>query len=132
MKKLLLITLALLFTGTMQLFSANPIPSYDVKVTNKANFQEKNNNLFGSQPGKERRQMNIETSTASSTGNEAGKGTTVYVYQLDGGKVLGPFFVAYGDQLTVEINDFEWGAVIELDKTGTKAIASVWITPENY
>jgi len=130
MKKLLLITLVLLIAGSLQLFPANPIPSYDLKMTFRANFQENN---FG-QTGKEKRQMNIETSTSSHTPTNKpihGDDAIVYLYKVHGNKVLGPYEVAYGEVLTVPIDNSEWGVVIELTDPGTTALASVWTGSNN-
>jgi hypothetical protein len=124
MKKILLFTMILLLAGTTVLFAINPIPSYGTKVTFRANFQEKNN---GTSPGeKERRQMNIQTSTASS-GKSQGSVAVVYVYRLQGHKAKGPFYVHPGELLTVEINNKKWGVAMELLDPGAQMLANVWI-----
>jgi len=131
MKKSLLITFVLLIAGSLQLFPAKPIPSFDVKMTVRANFQEKH---IG-QTGKEKRQMNIETSTATpvwgTNENPPGGDAIVYLYKLNGSKVLGPFEISNDDVLTVPIDNSEWGVVIEMTKPGPSVLASVWTSEDS-
>ena len=135
MKKLLLITLVLLIAGPLQLFPANPIPSYDLKMTYRANFQEKHFGQTGNQTGKEKRQMNIETSASTPVGgsieNNSGDDAIVYLYKVNGNKVLGPYEVSYGEILTVPIDNSAWGVIIELSDPEATALASVWTGSDN-
>jgi hypothetical protein len=127
MKKLLLATLVFFFAETAQLFSANPIPSYNIKVNTSANFQEMSDDCQGNQATKERRLMNIQTSTSSPTNNMLSINSIVYVYKLNGNKILGPFVVGCGEILSVEIDNNKWGTYITLENPETTILASVWI-----
>ena len=126
MKKLILFPFLFIFAGIAQVFSANPIPSYNVKVNFRANFQEMkgpSTNLNA----KERRIMNIETSTSSPNAGKSASISTVYVYKMNGSKVLGPFYIGCGELLTVEIDNSRWGAVIEVQDPEEHITADVWI-----
>ena len=129
MKKLLLITLVLLIAGPLQLFPANPIPSYDLKMTYRANFQEKHFGQTGNQNGKEKRQMNIETSTSTATPPPStGMGRAVVVamlYKLDGSASMGPYYIGVGQSLSIGIDGSAWGVNIAAPDA---ALVSVWTT----
>jgi len=49
---------------------------------------------------------------------------TVWIYSLDGLDILGPYYLACGNTLEVEIDDREWGALVESDMDIN---VSVWI-----
>jgi len=123
MKKLRLIATIVLLTGTLKLFAAHPIPSYNVQVSNRANFQEttQNNSM-----AKEKRIMNIQTNTATLSPG-SGSIAVVYVYKLNGHKTLGPFYLKCGDQLSVGIDNSKWGVAMELQGPGNPVLTSVWI-----
>ena len=50
---------------------------------------------------------------------------TVWVYSLDHTTVLGPYTVLCGETLTVDIDDRDWGTLVESD---VPVVVSVWIT----
>lgn len=119
MKKLLLVFGLVCIFGLNQLFAANPIPSYHVLVTGKALFQEtgKPISTVGSIQTKEKRLMNIETSTSVPT---KGIGRTLIVamlYQLDGQASMGPYYIFAGQSLMVPISDKPWGVTLQTDGT---------------
>ena len=49
---------------------------------------------------------------------------TVWIYSIDGLDILGPYYVTCGNTLEVEIDDREWGALVESDMDIN---VSVWI-----
>ena len=128
MKKLLLIPFVFLFIGTTQSFCINPIPSYNVKVTARANFLETGIYLSGNQTNKEKRLMNIETSTASAPPSKSLSLTRsiVYVYKHDGNQILGPFYIEYGQLLSVPIDNSLWGVIIGEENPGNEMLVDVW------
>jgi hypothetical protein len=123
MKKLRLIATIVLLTGTLKLFAAHPIPSYNVQVTNRANFQEMTQN---NSQAKEKRIMNIQTNSVTMN-SASGSVSVVFVYKLNGHKRLGPYYLECGDQLSVEIDNSKWGVVMELQSPWDPVLASVWI-----
>ena len=128
MKKLFLISVLVCLAGLNQLFAANPIPSYNVLVSGKANFQETVKSKSAG-PSKEKRQMNIETSTSTATPPPStGMGRAVVVamlYQLDGTATMGPFYIPIGQSLSVGIDGSPWGVNIG---SADGVLVSVWTT----
>jgi|WetSurMetagenome_2_1015567.scaffolds.fasta_scaffold443118_1 hypothetical protein len=120
MKKLLIISVLVCFAG-LQLFAVNPIPSYNVLVLGRASFQEIRN-VAGNNVEKEKRLMNIQTSTAS-PGSGISKGLSIVsitVYRLDRRVTLGPFYIYCGQSLQVSIDTSAWGVDVV-----TQALARV-------
>jgi len=128
MKKLFLISVLVCLAGLNQLFAANPIPSYNVLVSGKANFQESVKSK-SSGPSKEKRQMNIETSTSTATPPPStGMGRAVVVamlYKLDGSASMGPYYIGVGQSLSIGIDGSAWGVNIAAPDA---ALVSVWTT----
>ena len=120
MKNMILaLTLVLTLCSFQQTLAQYPIPSYDVSVKGRANFQE-------SQTSRGRRNLNVKVQC----GGIALSGTcqaTVWVYSLDGQTVLGPYTVNGGETLTVPIDEREWGVYIQTEDIITVA---VWVTAE--
>jgi hypothetical protein len=123
MKKLLLISVLVCLAGLNQIFAANPIPSFNVLVTGRATFQESTKPIGRIIPGKERRMMNIQTSTASPTNGVANSIISATVYRLDGTLTLGPYYIVCGQSLVVGVDDKPWGVIV---LTGVPAKFSVW------
>jgi hypothetical protein len=48
----------------------------------------------------------------------------VWLYSLDGLDILGPYTVLCGETLTVEIDDREWGVLVQTDAA---VLVDVWI-----
>jgi hypothetical protein len=110
MKKLLLISVLVCLAAVNQVLATNPIPSYNVLVTGRANFQEKNTKPIGGLPiGKEKRQMNVESSTASPTAGFSNTVIVAVIYRLDGQVRKGPYYIISGQTLSVGIDDQAWG-----------------------
>jgi hypothetical protein len=127
MKKLFFISVLVCFAGINQLFSANPIPSYNVLVLGKASFQESTKPIIGNTVPDEKRQMNVQSSTASPTKGFAGFILRARAYRLDGSMVLGPFYFQVGQTLQISIDDRAWGVEISSDQPSRE---SVWIVGE--
>jgi hypothetical protein len=127
MKKLMLISVLVCFAGINQLFSANPIPSYNVLVTGRAIFQEGTKPISGNTVSDERRQMNVQTSTASPTNGFALLIVAVKVYRLDGAITMGPYYLQVGQSLGVRIDDKRWGVDVVSEQTSR---VSVWTSTD--
>ena len=128
MKKLFVSIIFLAAAVFNQSFAVKPIPSYNVKVNNTANFQEQTS---GSQlytpPTEGKRQMNVET-TCSRGVNNGFCSAMIWIYRLDYQKILGPYYVNGGETLTVNIDDNPWGVFV---MTNDQLIVSVWIDDGN-
>lgn len=116
MKKLLLLNLVVILTGFTSLMAQNPIPSYDFPVYRIANFQENAKMTLG------RRKMNVQVQCVSFAMENCF--ATVYIYRLDGRIKYGPYTVYGGETLSVDIDDNEWGVLVESDD---HVKVSIWI-----
>jgi hypothetical protein len=127
MKKLLLICVLVCLAALNQVFAANPIPSYNVLVVGAASFQESSRPMNANNLSKERRQMDVESSTASPTAGFAGTVIAAVVYRLDGRVTMGPYYMICGQTLVVGIDDKTWGVnVLAKDP----AYVSVWTSSD--
>jgi hypothetical protein len=97
-----------------------PIPSYNIQIYGAANFQE-NLKPFKISGAKEKRIQNVAVS--GSTGGKA----SVIIYSLDGRDVLGPYTVYVGETLSVEIDERDWGVLVESEDD---IQVTVWISEE--
>ena len=126
MKKIFLLTISILMVTAVfaKAQGANPIPSYNVPVENKAYFQE--NKLIPSNydPSKERRDMNVSNGGPGGNKNvPESSAVTVYIYRVDQSIVLGPFIVPAGETLTIQIDVYQWGVYTQ---TNNPTNVSVW------
>jgi hypothetical protein len=102
-----------------------PIPSYNIPVFGRALFQE---NVHPSNDNTEgRRRVHIEVSSQK-TPDTLTNPVTVWIYSLDHTTVLGPYSVNYGVTLTVDIDDREWGVMVESSQT---VVVSIWISQDD-
>ena len=129
MKRILVATLiCVLFClqGTVaQTIRPWQIPSLNIPVFGSALFQE---NLHPSNDNTEgRRKVYIEVSYQK-TPDTLTNSVTVWIYSIDHTTVLGPYSVNYGVTLTVDIDDREWGVMVESSVT---VIVSVWIAQDD-
>ena len=99
-----------------------PIPSYNVIICGTADFRE-DYQLSKYSPQKERREIHV---VAKPSGNTHRCEATVWIYSLDGKTTLGPYTIECGETLTVEIDDREWGALVQSED---EVCIDVWITP---
>jgi len=103
-----------------QHFPTYPIPSYNIPLDSLANFAEKS---FSDQsaPTDGKREMNVQIRPKVLTGTCS---ATVWVYSLDRTTILGPYDIVSGQVLSVEIDDREWGVLVESED---EVIVDVWI-----
>ena len=98
----------------------NPIPSYNVPVYHIANFQEKSAYAKSKGTSKEKRNLIIRTSSL----NGPSCNCIVMAYSLDGRDVIGPDTIGCNQQISFEIDERDWGVVVESDDHVT---VDVWI-----
>jgi hypothetical protein len=131
MKKIFLLTVSILMVTLAFAKAGNPIPSYNVPVSNKDYFMEGTSTLNGYAPCDEKRDMNVSNDTPGSNPILAGGFSTskgniaVFVYRLDMSITLGPFIIAPGQTLKVRIDGYPWGVSTETNAPG---FVSVWTT----
>ena len=127
MKKIFLLTISILMVTAVfaKAKGANPIPSYNVPVENKAYFQEDNSILGNYDPSKEKRDINVSNDGPGGNRNVPveSSAVTVYIYRLDQSIVLGPFIVPAGETLTIPIDVYQWGVSTQ---TNNPTTVSVW------
>ena len=123
MKKLLLISVLVCFAAINQLFAANPIPSYNVLVAGRAVFQESNKPIVRNTSTDAKRQMNIQTSTASPTEGFSHAIIVVTIYQLNGIITKGPYYLICGQSISATIDDTTWGVSVLSEEPSR---VSVW------
>ena len=116
----------LLMSLCLTVFSQNipvyPIPSYNITVESVARFiPTGTRNLTSLHQDREKRTQHI--TVRGSVGSYA----TVWVYSLDGLDTLGPYTVYAGETLDVEIDEREWGVLVQ---TTYEIQVDVWITGE--
>ena len=99
----------------------NPIPSYNILVDQMANFQEnvKANQIKKSNKGERTLKVVVKRKTDQDLCQ-----AIVKVYSLDEQDVLGPYNVVCEELLSVEIDEREWGVMVQSDDN---VYADVWI-----
>jgi hypothetical protein len=126
MKKATIVIIICILYGLQGVFAQTfrpwPIPSFNTPVIGKALFQENKHSYPDNTEGK--RRIHIKVLSQKSPYTIAGS-ATVWVYSLDQTTVLGPYTVTIGETLTVDIDDREWGVLVE---SGQEVVVSVWIT----
>jgi hypothetical protein len=123
MKKIILISVMLMFVSMNYLVASKPIPAYNVKIASIANFMERGGGSSGFTFTDGKRQMNVESSTTH-TGPLSGY-TYVYIYKLDYSVILGPYRLYPDDVLSVDIDEDKWGAIVQ---TNQDLSISIWIS----
>jgi hypothetical protein len=102
-------------------FPVYPIPSTNVVVDGYADFANPTS------PAPliilEKRQVHIHVLTVSL--NQPDCQATVWVYSLDGTTVLGPFTVLCGQTIDVDIDNRDWGVLVDSE---AKIEVDVWFT----
>ena len=115
MKKILLLIVILLIAGTIPLSAQNikphPIPSFNVQVIGLAVFQE-NNQVSQKEPSKGRRILHTVVTISKGRSSHI---ATVYFYSLDQQDILGPFLAYDGVEISEEIDEREWGVLVQSD-----------------
>lgn len=113
MKTILFLSILLFLIDVPDAKSQYPIPSYDIPVNYRANFQEVNNGVSQIHDSRERRKVIVRT-VCGSTGISSCT-ALVWVYRIDGQAIYGPFIVNPGTDLIVDVDDGLWGVYIESD-----------------
>ena len=118
MRATVIFTIILLGTGILtaksQSIPTYPIPSYNVLVNGITNFENILSQKDSCNNLKEKKDAHIHLNS-SSLGNEDCS-ATVWVYSLDQTTVLGPFQVNCGETLIVEIDEREWGVLVNSEE----------------
>ena len=97
-----------------------PIPSIRLTMSGKEAFKD-----YGSNGNtRERRELNIQTSTTSH--GIIPNLTKVWVVKNNGAIVLGPYYVLDGQLLRVPVDFGSWGAII---KSNEEIVVNIWFTP---
>jgi hypothetical protein len=125
MRKLLLIAVLVCFAGG--LFAANPIPSYNVLVNGRASFLETVKPFVGNAVPDAKRMMNIQTSTGSPGMGFSTVFVYTWVYRLDGTVRQGPYYIAVGQTISVQIDFTSWGVDVV---TQAPSRISVWTSTD--
>ena len=120
MSRILSIFAILMFLTTSAVYAQYPIPSWQVTVHEKATFQEQQANACEMPLAK--RTLHVHVSCVGSIADNCS--ATVWVYSLDGSDMLGPFTVNGGETIDVEIDDREWGTLVQSD---SPVNVDVWI-----
>ena len=127
MKKIILLSISIMMMSAVLAKGQNPIPSYNVPVSKTASFSEDTSTPIGNIQKDEKRDVNV---TNGATGNRPIQGApvlTVYIYRLDHQIVLGPFYVPFGETITVSIDGNRWGVAAE---TTAPTLMSVYTNDE--
>lgn len=122
MKKIIFILLLFFAFTANSLNAQNPIPSWNVPVYYRANFMEtaKMNTSF-TKNSRGKRVLHVDAQTGGVTPSACG---TVWVYSTDSLSVIGPLQLCSGESLSVDIDDREWGVLVESDD---HLVLDVWI-----
>jgi hypothetical protein len=121
MKTLLLILMCCLGI-VLNNYAQYPIPSYNIPVQLKAIFLEKRITNPEKDSQKSKRRIVIQSTHLKS--NLQPCTATVWVFSEDGRTTFGPFELPENSTLYVDIDEREWGVLVECD---CEMIISVWI-----
>jgi hypothetical protein len=125
MKKVVLLLVLILFAGVNFSYAKEksrikplPIPSFNVLIDERSAFlEEGSGGNF-----REKRDLHVVVSTTSH-GMSSGD-ARVWVVKGDYEVVLGPFYVAFEEELSVPIDGDQWGAVIQAQED---VYVDIWI-----
>jgi hypothetical protein len=127
MKKFIAFLMILTLWAGITLQASRPIPSFKANVEYRANFQEMNqSNKSNNGPNsgeKGKRYMIVVTNVAGPVSPPI----SVWVYSLDGLDILGPYTLYGDDQISVPIDDRDWGTIIQCN---VKCDVSVWTSAD--
>lgn len=119
MKKLISFLMILILGAGIHLQASKPIPSYKVQVSKDANFQEKTNRPNGPNydlAGK--RDMIIWITVAGPSTDPI----SIWVYSLDKQDILGPYILYDSGEISVPIDDRNWGVIVQCDVQVTVSV----------
>ena len=125
MKKLFFVFTFVLIAGLARINAqvvpptvVHPIPSFNYAMNeSSAYFHE----TKGINNNREKRDMDVVVNTRSTIGIPSF--AMVFVFKLSPMKILGPYFVLPGQQLTVPIDNARWGVLVSAN---FEADVSVW------
>lgn len=122
MKKILCFTLLLiagfgLISTYPQPIPVYPIPSYNISVNGYAIFSEDYSSQNPNQI-QEKREVNVQIKSGTRDCQ-----AIVWVFKLDRSTILGPFTVDCGNTLTVDVDDSEWGVLVQSE---VEVLVDVW------
>jgi hypothetical protein len=118
---LLLCILGNVFPGFGQNIPSYPIPSYNVPVIGTVNFSNGTIQTDSCNLTDEKRDVNIHLQSASI--EDPGCGAEIWVYSLDQTTILGPYEMICGETLVVQVDEREWGVLVESEQMVT---VDVW------
>jgi hypothetical protein len=125
MKKNVIISALFVFFSIMVMSQTGPnypIPSYNVPIdSGYAFFQERGNIAL---LDKTREKQEVDVRIIRRIPGISDCHAHVWIYSLDGVDTLGPYFVQCGETLTVEIDERDWGVLVETD---SNVLVDVWI-----
>ena len=125
MKRILLMIVVLLIAGPFfvnaQDIKPYPIPSFNVQVIGLAVFEE-NIQLSQKELSKGKRRMHVVVTAMTKKSPHV---ATVYIYSLDQQDILGPFLAYNGVEISEEIDEREWGVLVQSD---IEVAVDTWIT----
>ncbi|MEI6884572.1 MAG: hypothetical protein WCO02_08795 [Bacteroidota bacterium] len=124
MKNLILFSI-FCFMGINLAYAQFPIPSYNAVVDDRATFIEQSTNLKSVVNTDTQRKIQIKRHHSTKT---PGDDVTFYVCSLDGQTTLGPYNIAPGQTISIDIDDREWGIVVF---AAVEVVLDVWITEGN-
>ena len=96
-----------------------PIPSYNITVNGYANFANIHSTTPDNTKGKRQVSIHLKSGPLADTNCVS----TVWVYSLDQTSILGPYTVNCGETLTVDIDERDWGVLVESEE---QVIVDVW------
>ena len=114
MKKLILVLLC--FYGIiLNNYAQYPIPSYNVLVFPKATFMDGTTipNIFKKYDPMEK--IRIVIQILQKTPDSIPIVTTVYAEKTDKSVILGPFYIKGNNTLYIDVDDENWGVLVESD-----------------
>ena len=123
-KVLLKVCLLTLFFGISTVYSQNypvyTIPSYNVTVEGFADFMK---TLSVQKKNGEKAERKVIVHLKSANNPLQSCEATVWIYSLDLVTVLGPFQLGCGDEISVDIDDRDWGVMVD---SSDKIVVDVW------
>ena len=102
-----------------------PIPSYNVPIDSGYALFQECGNIVSIDKTREKRDIYV-TNILRVTGISDCR-SQVWIYSLDGLDILGPYAVLCGETLTVEIDERDWGVLVETD---SDILVDVWTEGE--
>jgi hypothetical protein len=122
MKKIILLVISMVMVTAVFADKNSYIPSFSVPVNNPSYFVDNGTGSGSTITPYEKRDINV-TNDGAGGGNRPISILTVYIYQVNGPVVLGPFQIPTGGTQTVTIDGSPWGVYVE---TGFPTKVSVW------